>query len=125
MSSCRAFASEDRVDGLARITAEGALLHLIQDSYSQSHTVRGTPHVDHTYEARADCYLPTHFYTYWGQLKHGVADRVPELGATCGNGGEADDVITASAMAIYYVSQRPSTPEVFEAYLQDRVFGHS
>lgn len=52
----------------ARIQAAGALLHLIQDSYSQSHTERGSCVVqDDEVVAKVECVAPTMFTTYKGQ----------------------------------------------------------
>ena len=113
----------DRV-GAERVTAaiRGALLHVIQDSYSQSHAARGRPLATGGYRPRVVCRLPSSFYNYLGQAGHGDADAVPEFDQTCGAGAEADDVITASAMALYFLN-RQADPGEFNCYLQARVFG--
>lgn len=99
----------------------GALLHVIQDSYSQSHAVRGRPPTQ-GYRPRVVCRLPTGFYNYLGQQGHGDADSQPEFDQTCGDGAEADDVITATAMALHFLDRR-ADPAEFNCYLQARVFG--
>ena len=108
-------------EAAAMEAARGALLHVIQDSYSQSHAVRGRPPTA-GYQPRVVCRLPTGFYNYLGQDGHGRADSRPEFDQTCGPGAEADDVITASAMALHFLERR-APPAQFSCYLQARVFG--
>ena len=110
--------SEER----AMEAVRGALLHVIQDSYSQSHAVRGRALATGGFRPRVVCRLPTSFYNYLGQAGHGDADSQPEFDQTCGEGAEADDVITASAMALYFLERR-ADPGEFNCYLQARVFG--
>ncbi len=108
--------SEERTMAAVR----GALIHVIQDSYSQSHAVRGR--IQTQFRPRVVCRLPTSFYNYLGQAGHGDADSLPEFDQTCGAGAEADDVITASAMALHFLNRR-ADPGEFNCYLQARVFG--
>jgi hypothetical protein len=113
----------DRVsEEQAMAAARGALLHVIQDSYSQSHAARGRPLATGGYRPRVVCRLPTSFYNYLGQAGHGDADSQPEFDQTCGQGAEADDVITASAMALQFLNRR-ADPGELNCYLQARVFG--
>ncbi len=104
----------------AMTAVRGALMHVIQDSYSQSHAARGR--IQAQFRPRVVCRLPTSFYNYLGQAGHGDADSLPEFDQTCGEGAEADDVVTASAMALYFLSRR-ADPGEFNCYLQARVFG--
>jgi len=111
----------DRVsDERAMAAVRGALMHVIQDSYSQSHAARGR--IAAQFRPRVVCRLPTSFYNYLGQAGHGAADSLPEFDQTCGQGAEADDVITASAMALHFLARR-ADPGEFNCYLQARVFG--
>jgi hypothetical protein len=121
MATCHPYRPPAERDAQARVSAEGALLHLIQDSYSQSHVARGTLGPHGRYLARVDCHFPSHFYTYQGQRGHGAADQVPEFDPSCRGEGGADDAITASAMVIYHL-QRKSSPQEFLDYLRRRVF---
>lgn len=108
---------------LSRRTALGALLHLIQDSFSQSHVMRGTRE-GATYMALVECSLPSRFYDYRAQnaSHHRVANDIPQFGTSCATSAEADDVITASAMTLWYVRER-SEPAEFVRYLERRVVG--
>jgi hypothetical protein len=106
----------------AMAAVRGALLHVIQDSYSQSHAARGRALAGGGYRPRVVCRLPSGFYNYLGQAGHGDADSQPEFDQTCGAGAEADDVITASAMALHFLDRR-ADPGEFSCYLQARVFG--
>lgn len=108
-------------EAAAMEAVRGAIFHVIQDSYSQSHAVRGRPPTG-GYRPRVVCRLPTGFYNYLGQDGHGDADSLPEFDQTCGAGAEADDVITATAMALYFLERRAPAAE-FNCYLQARVFG--
>lgn len=111
-------------NALAVRTARGALLHVIQDSYSQSHAARGPVHENpNRYDNRVDCSLPSHFHSFYRQRGHKLGDRVPELAGNCRmDDWQADDVITASAMALHHIERRVR-PAVFSCYLQRRVFG--
>ena len=106
----------------ARVFATGALLHLIQDSYSQSHCERGSCTLDRKKKVvpRMECAAITRFTTYRGQKNHKQADEMPTFGASC-LGDAFDDPITASAKALYHIRNR-SVPETFFTDF-DRVFG--
>lgn len=107
----------------ARISAAGALLHLIQDSYSQSHCARGQcgPGHDGKVLAKVECLPITMFTTYKGQQHHKDADRRPRFAPSCRSGNGVDDPISASAKALWHIRNR-STIEAFRADLY-RVFG--
>lgn len=126
MGRCPPLMPHAGANALAVRTARGALLHLIQDSYSQSHVARGAgPARPNRYDHRVDCSLPTRFYSFYGQKGHGAADQVPRVDENWNcrrDDREADDAITASAMALYHMERR-SDPAVFSCYLQRRVFG--
>ena len=101
-------------------TARGALLHVIQDSFSQSHAMRGPATTPFT--PRIVCMVPTGFYNYLGQEGHADADHIPALDESCLGNGSIDDPITASAMALHHMDRRTGARE-FNCYLQARVFG--
>jgi hypothetical protein len=124
VDTCPQIPTAAGTNGLTVRTARGALLHLVQDSYSQSHVARGpTSPRPHTYVARVDCSLPSQFYSYYRQRGHKPADKVPEFAPNCRDRtGQADDPIAASAMVLFHI-QRRTSPEVFNCYLQERVFG--
>lgn len=108
----------------SRIVATGALLHLIQDSYSQSHCARGACERtggNGVVTAKVECRPVTMFTTYRGQQRHADADRLPTFAPSCADGGEVDDPVTASAKVLWHVRQQ-STPEAFLADFR-RVFG--
>ena len=120
---CRPLKPEDE---FVKTVAKGALLHLIQDSYSQSHvrrvnrtttTERGGP------APVIECGKPREYFVYDkpNQLIHDDADQVPKFGKSCSSGAEADDVITASAMALAYLDRNAPTAE-FLRYLEAKVF---
>lgn len=107
---------------VARQAAQGALLHLIQDSFSQSHAVRGSE--SRPFEARIDCALATGFHFYGGDAvaSHGSADKPPVLSPSCGPDAAVDDAVTASATAIWMI-RRGASAEAFRSYFQTRVLG--
>lgn len=98
--------SENLSDDAIRLAATGALLHMIQDSYSRSHTGRGEDIPFGPYAAaEVRCAPVTSFYRYTRAQKkeHGSADRAPEFLADCSSGM---DPITASARMIWLVENR-------------------
>lgn len=116
----------DPTTELMRRSATGAILHVIQDSYSQSHVLRtdmprrndeGVP------LAVMECGAPREYTHYNRETAetHGTADDWPRLGSTCGPGSARDDAITASATALYYL-QEERTADQFVEYLTARVF---
>ncbi|HYI41196.1 MAG TPA: hypothetical protein VE053_12850 [Allosphingosinicella sp.] len=127
-------AEEDR---LAILSAKGALLHLVQDSFSQSHASRsiGSPIPPNGpqggFVSKVVCAYPTAYFNYREQKSkaHGKADRPPVRDSSCDDDPrtpapddpQTDDVITASAMILWHLEN--GSPESFERYLVDRVFG--
>jgi hypothetical protein len=108
----------------ARIIAVGALLHLIQDSFSQSHCARGQCD-DSTGRVKpvVECMPITMFTTYGVQDKsrHAQADRRPEFAPSCANNDSIDDPVTASAKVLWHVRHGSSTAKFREDFY--RVFG--
>jgi|GEM_PF-2754046 len=136
-------------DERARFGARGAILHLIQDSFSQSHVARVPDGERITgargpFHARIVCRAPSRYYDYEEQNDntilndlgqkvkdpHAKADVRPirtqehplrGLDPSCLDPNRpVDDVITASAVALYYLDH-PNLRE-FENYLATRVF---
>jgi len=92
--------------------ATGALLHMIQDSYSRSHTGRGEPRLpakgDGSFEKpQVRCRAVNVFYRYTLAQKkvHGAYDQAPEFLPEC-NVRDAMDPITAGARMIWLVENR-------------------
>ena len=120
-------------DELAKVAAKGAVLHLIQDSFSQSHTSRsvGAPvQPDGPFVSRVACAYPTAYFNYRQQSKaHAMADTPPVRGSSCDDDPrtetpgdpQTDDVVTASAMVLWHIEN--GTPQTFTDYLVSRVFG--
>ena len=123
-----------RAREIARTKATGALLHLIQDSYSQSHAqrgevrmVRGGPMV-----AEIVCRPIRQFTSFvvQDQDRHGEADRAPSLHPSCSGSPAIDDAVTASAKALRHIDAARGAADPRElrrlraAFLQDlgRVF---
>lgn len=108
---------------LARESARGAVLHLIQDSYSQSHAARGPSEPGGAFISIVDCSLPTafHFYTGDTATAHRQADSPPDATRNC-EGGETADAITASAELLRFIDRSAPASEV-RLYLETQVFG--
>lgn len=109
--SCDVVALEDDPD-LHKLAATGALLHLIQDSYSQSHTARVEVRNAGPYVARVDC-KPVQAFYFYGNNKsvHSAADRAPKFSPECFGQSETVDPITAGARLLYYVNQGETSEE--------------
>jgi len=104
-------------ENIAAVTAAGALLHMVQDSYSQSHAFRKAPS-DRTQEPNGPfqavvlCQPIASFYSFSDQTsrRHGPADKPPSLDSSCLRPDrQIDDVITASARIIWHIDN--SQPE--------------
>lgn len=94
-----------------RLAATGALLHLIQDSYSQSHCERGE--CDWTeegkVEARIECAPISAFTTYRLQSvgRHTEADALPHFAESCHRPDRTIiDPITAGAQILWHIENR-------------------
>ncbi|MES2096708.1 MAG: hypothetical protein V4459_08090 [Pseudomonadota bacterium] len=115
-------------DVLARRAAVGALMHLVQDSYSQSHVARPIDGVAVAYmgpfTATVACTFPVAYFDYGTQAfyqNHSDGDQRPMLDSSCGSGPVADPV-TASAVIWWKVSRGRMTAEML-GYLTAHVFG--
>lgn len=104
----------------ARINATGALLHLIQDSYSQSHAERGHCEM-HSGEARAkvECLPLARFTTYRGQIRHGDADKIPLFGQDCSVGGMSPTL--AGAVMLWHIDQGSPLKDFYNDF--EEIFG--
>lgn len=121
-------AASAETDALARRTAVGALLHLIQDSYSQSHVSRPIGGVAVAYmgpfTATAACTFPVAYFDYGSQAyyqNHSDGDQRPVLDPSCQSGAVADPV-TASAVVVWKVARGKPTAEMI-GWLTAHVFG--
>ncbi|HEX8625946.1 MAG TPA: hypothetical protein VF782_12850 [Allosphingosinicella sp.] len=128
-------AEEDR---MAILAAKGALLHLVQDSFSQSHTSRsvGAPVPPNGplkgFISQVVCAYPTAYFNYSEQKSkaHKKADKPPLRHSSCDDDPrtpdrpddpQTDDVVTASAMVLWHLEH--GDRESFRRYLVSRVFG--
>lgn len=133
-SSCKTLAS-DKCESVedtrnAQITALGAIIHVIQDSYSQSHNQRGncTDNENKQPVSKISCLPIEQYYTYNAQDagKHNDSDVLPiKIDASCQTATDAklaiDDAVTATARVLWYASQEQETAELM-AYLNRAVF---
>ena len=93
-------------DELARRNATGALLHLIQDSYSRSHTGRAHDDARGPYSSNIDCRPVRKFYLYsLNKRNHGAADGTPVFSPDCGDKSGILDPITASARMLRAIAR--------------------
>lgn len=124
ISSKRCLSSGGDPDGEARAAARGALLHLIQDSYSQSHAARGGVDPDGPYRPMIVCQPVTAFYDY--NVNHGThraADSLPSIDPGCRTAGAILDPVTASARMLRYLREGPAAQERALAMLDRAVLG--
>ncbi|QOL24559.1 hypothetical protein LP316_09325 [Thalassotalea sp. LPB0316] len=115
-------------DKKLEIAALGALLHMIQDAYSTSHTQRVNDlqpeHINTVY-----CKTVSEFYEYNAQHKHGVqhadSDKPPiSFDESCYQSENPIlDPITASAIAIWYAMQTEQPEFSIESFLAKHVYG--
>lgn len=112
-----------------QIAALGSLLHLIQDSYSQSHVIRESNNQDDLkHVGRVDCSPILGFLSYSKQDsdKHNEADIFPlHIAKNCFEDklDRVDDIVTASAKALWYVQKsRLYGKDSFLNYLKASVF---
>lgn len=130
-ASCWIPKSEADADKVAALAARGAVVHLIQDSFSQSHVARVPagimpPGARGPFTAKIVCRPPVTCYDYNVQNllitddlggpivdakgkptdKHGAADGKPEIHPSCIDAARVvDDPITASAKALWFMDQ--------------------
>jgi hypothetical protein len=123
-------APDSEAGRLTRLRASGALLHMIQDSFSQSHVRRGRRGrigAPDTHVSKIVCLPAAEFYDYNLQVAahedHAAADLPPSLDpATCVPGSTIHDPITASAMTLWYIG-RSGDSGPFVEYVRRHVLG--
>ena len=115
-------------DAEARRVAIGALMHLVQDSYSQSHAARPIDGIavafTGPFTATVACAFPVAYFDYGAQSvydNHSNGDQAPMLDASCAKGAVADPV-TASAVIAWKIGHNRPTAEM-TAWLSAHVFG--
>lgn len=102
-STCkRACTIPERADEVTRKTALGAIMHLIQDSFSQSHAARGGIFHYGPFSARVVCLPVEQFYNYDAAQAtvHGPGDRTPTFDIGCAS-STIIDPITATARLLW------------------------
>lgn len=102
-STCRRTCElPQNADALTRASALGAIIHLVQDSFSQAHTARGGVFSAGPYSARIVCLPVQRFYSYdEAQAKiHGSGDGTPMFDEECRFSAIVDP-ITASARLMW------------------------
>lgn len=113
-------------DTEARRNARGSLLHMIQDSYSQSHVAR--PPLEQVPRGRSPyaiiaCTAPTSYayYSEENRKNHAKSDAYPWIDtASCGEGLIADPVSAGATMLLMLRNKVPTGN--FIRYLEERVF---
>lgn len=113
----------ERGAALARRNAMGALFHLIQDSYSQSHAIRGPGRGDGTFISVVDCSPPEDFlfYRVKDSSAHGRADAPPTTTRNCESPHGATDAISAGAKVIALI-QENAQPDKLRSFMVEEVF---
>ena len=111
---------------LAPIEATGALLHMIQDSYSRSHTGRGVVYSHGPYVPAIDCAPVDAFYDYnENKPSHAAADGFPTFDENCGApGNPVLDPVTAGAQMLQLIGQH-SDPERAVQLVVEKVLGRT
>jgi hypothetical protein len=133
-STCGSPSDATTEDSMAKLAARGALLHLVQDSFSQSHTSRAAGETlppngpNGGFMSKVVCLYPTAYFNYADQRAkaHARADKPPTRDSSClpdaaGKPPQTDDVATASAMLLWHIKN--GTRESLRDYLVSRVFG--
>jgi len=87
-------------DAVTKATAVGAILHLVQDSFSQSHTARGGNFPYGPYTARVVCAPVEAFYTYdeWQAKVHRPGDNTPTFDEGCARSTIIDPITASSRL---------------------------
>lgn len=107
--------------------AIGALLHLIQDSYTQGHAIRGNccDNVSKIDIAKYQCVPIKQFNSYQNQNKdqHAIADSMPSSGDSCLNNRNQHDPITAGAVILWMIKNKDKNLiNSIPIYLNENVF---
>jgi hypothetical protein len=115
-ASCNIITSESEI----RFSALGSIIHMIQDSYSASHTNRGAT----SKSPQIICQPVAEFYSYRNQNgdKHTESDKWPTIECSKDNG--TLDPITAVAQIIWLHNNPSGTREDIRDVLL-KVLGHS
>jgi len=107
-----------------QITALGALIHMVQDSYSQSHTKRGVcSSAGGVAESRIVCKPIEQFYDFLMQDgdKHGESDVMPiSVSSSCDN-SDIDDAVTSTAAILWHAIHGKSEDDLIK-YLEVSVY---
>ncbi|MDU0355799.1 hypothetical protein RS130_19615 [Paraglaciecola aquimarina] len=107
-----------------QIAALGAIVHAVQDSYSQSHTKRGECSTSNgKNDSKVNCGAIEQYYNYNAQNsdKHSESDTLPiSIDSGC-DISSVDDVVTATARILWHVSNETPVNVVMD-YLSDTVF---
>jgi hypothetical protein len=134
-SKCKSLIPSEQCDHVgdpryARITALGAIIHVIQDAYSQSHTKRGQCAAGDKQKpvSKISCTPLYQYYNYNVQdaARHNVSDRLPisvdvSCIATPQGKPEIDDAVTATATVLWYIINQKK-PAALIDYLNKSVF---
>jgi len=107
--------------------AIGALLHVIQDSYTQGHAIRGDCCSDKSKVdiAKYQCLPIEQFNSYQNQNKdkHADADGEPSPGTSCKSNHNQHDPITAGATILWKIKhEKNNLPKSISNYLDANVF---
>lgn len=115
----------DPANELARRNATGALLHLIQDSFSRSHASRAQDNARGPYLSQIDCAPVRKFYLYsLNKRYHGAADKPPVFSPECGDQSRILDPITASARILRGIAVGDQSAEIAAVrMIEDEVLG--
>jgi len=114
--------------------SKGALLHMVQDSYSMSHAHRTiSSNNEKDFSPAVRCAPILSFYSYTKQKrendKHDAADQFPIF--DCETNSNIHDVITASANILYFIEQgteatdKKQWEDKLVIYLKEHVIGES
>ena len=109
---------------IVRRAATGALLHLIQDSFSQSHAARGEVQGSGRFEARIACSPVQEFYLYAAnRTHHAEADAAPFFAENCRQNGQILDPVTAGAQLLHFINAGEGSEQAAIDLIMDRVIG--
>lgn len=115
-------------DEEARLAALGSLFHLIQDSFSSSHTYRGVFEANESVHARIECLPIRQYSTYKGQDvdKHGQADagNVSIAESCFAENRIVHDPVLAGAITLWYLTNENNSRDHADLvdYLRRHVF---
>ncbi|GAA0278232.1 hypothetical protein GCM10009127_18960 [Alteraurantiacibacter aestuarii] len=135
-NSLRSLTCNELGGDVAQAAATGAILHMIQDSFSQAHVYRSDTDVDGQgalpvgpYIPRITCEIPRAVYDYEAQTAagadiHDAADHDPmHIDASCTDQDrKVDDPLTASARVIAFIRSPQPDRAAFERYLRSQYF---